>query len=90
MAPVLRGLYGLKSGKAWIVHHRKDEKAKAFASSEECVIWSQIGTATPDHVIRTKQKPLLLNLKQWQDEDALREEVASDLETYCENYHQYF
>jgi len=90
LAPVLRGLYGLKSEKNWVVHHRKDEKAKAFASSEECVTWSQIGTATPDHVIRTKQKPLLLNLQQWQDEDALREEVASALETYYENYHHYF
>jgi rhamnose utilization protein RhaD (predicted bifunctional aldolase and dehydrogenase)/NAD(P)-dependent dehydrogenase (short-subunit alcohol dehydrogenase family) len=90
LAPVLRGLYELKSGKTWVVHHRKDEKAKAFASSEECAIWSQVGTATPDHVIRTKQKPLLLNLKQWQDEDALRTEVTSDLETYYENYHQYF
>ncbi len=90
LAPVLRGLYGLQSGKSWVVHHRKDEKAKAFASSEECSTWSQVGTATPDHVIRTKQKPLLLNLKQWQDEDMLREEVASALETYYENYHQYF
>jgi rhamnose utilization protein RhaD (predicted bifunctional aldolase and dehydrogenase)/NAD(P)-dependent dehydrogenase (short-subunit alcohol dehydrogenase family) len=90
LAPVLRGLYGIKSGKTWVVHHRKDEKAKAFASSEECGIWSQVGTATPDHVIRTKQKPLLLNLKQWQDEDALREEVASALETYYEKYHEYF
>ncbi|MFT4579929.1 MAG: rhamnose utilization protein RhaD (predicted bifunctional aldolase and dehydrogenase) [Nitrospinales bacterium] len=90
LAPVLRGLYGLKSGKTWVIHHRKDEKAKAFASSEECVTWSQVGTATPDHVIRTKQKPLLLNLEQWQDEDVLREEVASALETYYENYHQYF
>jgi rhamnose utilization protein RhaD (predicted bifunctional aldolase and dehydrogenase)/NAD(P)-dependent dehydrogenase (short-subunit alcohol dehydrogenase family) len=90
LAPVLRGLYGLKSGKTWVLHHRKDEKAKAFASSQECVAWSQVGTATPDHVIRTKQKPLLLNLQQWQDEDALREEVASALETYYENYHQYF
>jgi rhamnose utilization protein RhaD (predicted bifunctional aldolase and dehydrogenase)/NAD(P)-dependent dehydrogenase (short-subunit alcohol dehydrogenase family) len=90
LAPVLRGLYGLKSGKTWVVNYRKDEKAKAFASSEECAIWSQVGTATPDHVIRTKQKPLLLNLKQWQDEDALRAEVTSALETYCQNYHQYF
>jgi rhamnose utilization protein RhaD (predicted bifunctional aldolase and dehydrogenase)/NAD(P)-dependent dehydrogenase (short-subunit alcohol dehydrogenase family) len=90
LAPVLRGLYGLKSKSPWVVHHRKDEKAKAFASSEECVTWSQVGTATPDHVIRTKQKPLLLNLQQWQDENALREEVASALEKYYENYHQYF
>jgi rhamnose utilization protein RhaD (predicted bifunctional aldolase and dehydrogenase)/NAD(P)-dependent dehydrogenase (short-subunit alcohol dehydrogenase family) len=90
LAPILRGLYGLKSGKNWVVHHRKDEKAKSFASSQECAIWSQLGTATPDHVIRTKQIPLLLNLKQWQDEDVLRAEVTSGLETYYENYHQYF
>ncbi|MEK9629346.1 MAG: bifunctional aldolase/short-chain dehydrogenase [Nitrospinota bacterium] len=90
LAPMLRGLYEQKSGKSWVVHHRKDEKAKAFASSQECVTWSQVGTATPDHVIRTKQKPLLLNLKQWQEEVELREEVTSALETYYENYHQYF
>ena len=49
-----------------------------------------MGTATPDHVIRTKQKPLLLNLKQWQSVDLLRDEVASELETYYKNYRQYF
>lgn len=90
IAPVLRGLYGQKSGKSWIVHHREDDQAKAFASSKECANWSQIGTATPDHVIRTKQKPLLLNLKQWQDPEILREEISSALERYYENYHQYF
>lgn len=90
LAPVLRGLYGRETGISWVARHRKDEKAKAFASSRECSVWSQVGTATPDHVIRTKQKPLLLNLKQWQDSEALREEVASALETYCENYRHYF
>ena len=90
LAPVLRGLYNQETGKSWVVHHRKNEKAKAFASSEECLIWSQVGTATPDHVIRTKQKPLLLNFKQWQDVELLRDEVASALEGYSENYHNYF
>jgi len=90
LAPILRGLYGQKSGKSWVVYHRKSEKAKAFASSEECSTWSQVGTATPDHVIRTKQKPLLLNLKQLQNVDVLRDEVTSELETYYKNYHQYF
>ena len=90
LAPLLRGLYNSKTAKSWVVHHRKDEKAKAFASSKECLTWSQVGTATPDHVIRTKQKPLLLNLKQWQDPEVLRDEVASALENYSENYHHYF
>ena len=90
LAPVLRGLYKEQSGKDWVLHHRVDANAKAFASSEECETWSQIGTATPDHVIRTKQKPLLLNLQQWQDHDKLREETLQALNGYCESYHQYF
>ncbi len=90
LAPVLRGLYKDRSGKDWVLHHRADARAKAFASSKECETWSQIGTATPDHVIRTKQKPLLLNLRQWQDPDRLRKEVLQTLNAYCESYHQYF
>jgi rhamnose utilization protein RhaD (predicted bifunctional aldolase and dehydrogenase)/NAD(P)-dependent dehydrogenase (short-subunit alcohol dehydrogenase family) len=88
LAPVLRGLYKTQSGKDWVLHHRAG--TQAFASSKECETWSQIGTATPDHVIRTKQKPLLLNLQQWQDSDKLREEVSQILHAYSENYHQYF
>ena len=88
LAPVLRGLYREQSGKDWVLHHRAD--TKDFASSKECETWSQVGTATPDHVIRTKQKPLLLNLQQWQDTDRLREEVSQALNAYCESYHQYF
>ena len=90
LAPVLRGLYKEKSGKDWVLHYRVDAQAKAFASSKECEEWSQVGTATPDHVIRTKQKPLLLNLQQWQDHDMLREEILQALDVYCESYHQYF
>ena len=48
LAPVLRGLYKEHSGKDWVLHHRIDTQAKAFASSKECERWSQIGTATPD------------------------------------------
>jgi rhamnose utilization protein RhaD (predicted bifunctional aldolase and dehydrogenase)/NAD(P)-dependent dehydrogenase (short-subunit alcohol dehydrogenase family) len=90
LAPVLRGLYKKQSGNDWVLHHRVDAQAKAFASSKECETWSQIGTATPDHVIRTKQKPFLLNLQQWQDLDKLREEILQALSVYCESYHQYF
>ena len=90
VAPILRGLYKDRAEKDWVLHHRADVQAKAFASSRECERWSQVGTATPDHVIRTKQKPLLLNLQQWTDPDKLREEVSCKLNSYCESYHQYF
>ncbi|MBT3515436.1 MAG: bifunctional aldolase/short-chain dehydrogenase [Nitrospina sp.] len=90
IGPCLRGLFAEETSQNWIVHYRKDPSASTFASSLECASWSQIGTATPDHVIRTKQKPLLLNLKHWSDSEKLREEVSSALKEYKNNYHKYF
>ncbi|UCD12255.1 MAG: bifunctional aldolase/short-chain dehydrogenase, partial [Nitrospinaceae bacterium] len=90
LAPVLRGLYGKRGGASWIVHWRQDERARAFADSRECAEWSQIGTATPDHVIRTKQKPLLLNPADPDDTGALHRDIAQALDAYIECYHAYF
>lgn len=90
VAPILRGLYAEKTGISWTVHQREDSAAFEFALSKECATWSQIGTVTPDHVIRTKQKPLLLNPQCLDDPDALCKEVAQSLETYIGNYHRYF
>ena len=90
IGPHLRGLYRKHAGGRWIVNHRNSETVFSFAASEECSSWSQIGTATPDHVIRTKKKPLLLNLKNLDNKKKLREEITNALEEYIENYHAYF
>jgi len=90
IAPCLRGLFSQETGQNWLIHYREDPAARAFASSQECKDWSQIGTATPDHVIRTKQKPLLLNPKHLNDSEKLRKEISSALEKYKNNYHKYF
>ncbi len=90
IAPCLRGLYTEETGQSWVIHYREDPIARDFASSKECADWSQIGTATPDHVIRTKQKPLLLNPKHIGDPEELREEIANTLEEYKRSYHRYF
>ncbi len=90
IAPCLRGLYTEETGQSWVIHYREDPIARDFASSKECADWSQIGTATPDHVIRTKQKPLLLNPKHIGDPEELREEIANALEEYKRSYHRYF
>ena len=90
VAPILRGLYADKTGFSWTVHQREDAYAKEFATSKECATWSQIGTVTPDHVIRTKQKPLLLNPQRLDDPLELWEEISRSLDVYIENYHRYF
>ena len=90
IAPVLRGLYREQSGTSWVVHHRDSGVAREFASSKECKKWSQIGTVTPDHVIRTKQKPLLLNPKHLDNPERLRSELEAALDKYADAYHKYF
>jgi len=90
IGPCLRGLFSKETGQNWLIHYRKDPAACTFASSLECKDWSQIGTATPDHVIRTKQKPLLLNPKYLNNSEKLRKEISSALEKYKNNYHKYF
>ena len=90
IGPCLRGLFSEETGQNWLIHYREDPAACAFASSLECKDWSQIGTATPDHVIRTKQKPLLLNPKHLNDPGKLRKEISGALEEYKNNYHKYF
>mmetsp|Transcript_528 Transcript_528/g.907 ORF Transcript_528/g.907 Transcript_528/m.907 type:complete len:741 (-) Transcript_528:1156-3378(-) len=57
----LRGVFSELSGdSSWIVAHHESAVVGAFAQSEECATWSQIGTITPDHVIRTKAWPCLI------------------------------
>ena len=82
VGPILRGLYQEHTKTSWTIHYRENPDALSFANSEECAIWSQIGTITPDHVIRTKQKPLLLNPKNLDNDEALRIEILKVLDNY--------
>ncbi|MFQ5482987.1 MAG: SDR family NAD(P)-dependent oxidoreductase, partial [Nitrospinaceae bacterium] len=90
LAPILRGLYRGHTGSSWLVRLNNSPAALEFAASEECRTWSQIGTATPDHVIRTKQKPLLLDIAGFADAPAVRQETAAALDRYIRDYHEYF
>ena len=88
--PMIRGIYEQKTGKPWILHHRVSDAALAFANSKEVEEWSQRGTLTPDHVIRTKPSPLLLKATDSSDKDALRKHVEEAIDDYCASYHTYF
>ncbi len=64
--PFLRGLISseLNKGgfsKRCIFEIRNDEKIKEFSELSNLIELSNRGVATPDHVIRTKSKPLILN-----------------------------
>jgi len=104
----LRGLFSELSEDAsnWIVAYRDDPALSAFAQSDECEKLSQIGTITPDHVIRTKAYPLVirgLTQEKFYKEESiggveetpkgdsdLRQHLKSKLEEYVKNYTKNF
>jgi rhamnose utilization protein RhaD (predicted bifunctional aldolase and dehydrogenase)/NAD(P)-dependent dehydrogenase (short-subunit alcohol dehydrogenase family) len=56
----LRGLCRTNSSPPMIVRHRVSDLILKFVNSKEAAHLSQRGPATPDHVIRTKPKPIFL------------------------------
>lgn len=60
IAPVLRGL--CSSERSMIGHFTDDERVLEFINSNDLERLAPLGTSCPDHFLRTKISPLLLNL----------------------------
>ena len=65
IAPILRGLVSMPGAsdgayRRMVLDFRTSAAVRAFVDGKDLNIYSQQGTATPDHVIRTKQKPLIV------------------------------
>jgi len=93
MLPVLRGAIGEAAGTRWparwILDRRAGDVAMAVAGDERLKTWAARGVATPDHVIRTKARPLILGAP-GQDPSAWRETALRALRAYMADYHAYF
>jgi rhamnose utilization protein RhaD (predicted bifunctional aldolase and dehydrogenase)/NAD(P)-dependent dehydrogenase (short-subunit alcohol dehydrogenase family) len=61
LAPVLRGLLG-DGERRYVLCLRTSPQIRAYVDRPELASWSQRGVVTPDHVIRTKRVPMLLDL----------------------------
>lgn len=61
IAPVLRGL--CSSEKRMIGHFTDDEKVLEFINSHDLTKLASLGTSCPDHFLRTKIQPLVLQLE---------------------------
>ncbi len=70
----LRRALSAAAGKPLLLSIHSDEGFLAFAQRSDVALVSQQGTATPDHVLRTKRLPLL----------------GGDVERYVADYRQYF
>lgn len=91
IAPVLRGL--CSSERSMIGHFTDDARVLEFINSNDLDRLAPMGTSCPDHFLRTKISPLILNLKPDADLDnveELRAQIEPLFEAYRKMYVEYY
>lgn len=91
IAPILRGF--CSSERHMIGHFTDDHRVLEYINSNDLEKLAPLGTSCPDHFLRTKIQPLILNLDK--DEDlndvkALKEKLAPLFEDYRAMYTEYY
>ena len=89
IAPILRGLVN-HDGKSMILDFRTSPEILKFVGGREVMRYSQQGTVTPDHVIRTKPKPLLVPPPAPEKMDEFVQGARLALKKYVKDYEAYF
>ncbi len=91
LAPVLRGYC---SSYSRMVGHFTDEDAVLeFVNSKDLDRLAKMGTSCPDHFLRTKISPLVLDLKvtdNMDDDKALKAKIDPQFEAYRRMYSEYY
>lgn len=89
VAPILRGL--LNEGTSnMVLDFRTSRSIRAFVDGRDVKKYSQRGTATPDHVIRLKRKPMVVPAPDASDVQSFAGAAARSLRAYTKSYHAYF
>ncbi|MGA8388436.1 MAG: bifunctional aldolase/short-chain dehydrogenase [Pseudolabrys sp.] len=89
IAPVLRGLVS-KPGPHFVLAHRAGDDVFAYVNGRELARYSRQGPVTPDHVIRTKPRPLILPAPDVGRLDAFGTAAFKAVEKYQADYQRYF
>ncbi|WP_375584672.1 bifunctional aldolase/short-chain dehydrogenase [Cyclobacterium xiamenense] len=87
LAPHLRGL--ASSFNRMVGHFSDDERVLEFINSKDLEKLAPLGTSCPDHFLRTKIRPLVLDIPADKDLSDMSE-VTAYLEKEFENYRQYY
>ncbi len=91
IAPTLRGLLG-EGERRYVLTLRTSNEIREYVDRPELASWSQRGVVTPDHVIRTKALPLLLeglDAPANREPAVLRETIEGALAGYRDRYRAY-
>jgi rhamnulose-1-phosphate aldolase/alcohol dehydrogenase len=87
LMPLLRGLCGGERGV--VAHFRDDAPVLEFAGSVDAARLAAEGTSCPDHFLRTKRTPLLLDLAADDDPATHRDTIAESVAAYRDRYAAY-
>lgn len=87
VAPILRGL--LSTEKPWILGFDNSPEVMQFLSRPDLHTITQVGPATPDHMLYTKRFPLVVELTDPNPEQ-VHSQFAEALNKYTTAYRQYF
>lgn len=91
LAPVLRGF--CSSETKMIGHFTDDERVLEFINSNDLEKLAPMGTSCPDHFLRTKISPLVLELSSDEDltdANKIKEQLAAAFRAYREMYAAYY
>lgn len=91
LAPILRGF--CSSQVKMIGHFTDDDRVLQFINSNDLNRLAPMGTSCPDHFLRTKISPLVLNLapdESLDDVKAIQEKIAPLFEAYRKMYADYY
>jgi rhamnose utilization protein RhaD (predicted bifunctional aldolase and dehydrogenase)/NAD(P)-dependent dehydrogenase (short-subunit alcohol dehydrogenase family) len=89
IAPVVRGLVS-KPGLHFVLAHRVNSEVLGYVNGRELARYSRQGPVTPDHVIRTKPRPLILPAPDAAKLDAFAAAARKAVERYQADYRRYF
>jgi rhamnose utilization protein RhaD (predicted bifunctional aldolase and dehydrogenase)/NAD(P)-dependent dehydrogenase (short-subunit alcohol dehydrogenase family) len=96
IAPIIRGAVALKSAKQgaeptrFVLDFRTDAAILAYVNGAELAYYSQRGVVTPDHIIRTKNTPLVLPAPEAGTLDDFASHVQQAVQDFSARYDAYF
>jgi rhamnulose-1-phosphate aldolase/alcohol dehydrogenase len=91
LAPTLRGYCSSRS--SMIGHFTDDERVLEFINSNDLARLAPMGTSCPDHFLRTKISPLVLDIgpsEDLKDTRRIKEKLAPQFESYRQHYAFYY
>jgi len=91
LAPILRGF--CSSQTRMVGHFSDDERVLQFINSNDLARLAPLGTSCPDHFLRTKISPMVLDLKPEEDlsdVSVIKEKLIPAFEAYRQLYAQYY